>query len=156
MKANDKETDFRVLKAGTCPSLSGKSKLKYEFGCDHDNRLHLHIASNTGTGYFSRDWVPLDQIALVLKKNGSNPITCHTLGPIFHGRSVNTPGFLLAALKGEGLVQNMADKARCYEALDPSGLITELQGLIGAPAGGAKKAPLKVAKGSAKGRAPKA
>lgn len=152
MKSNDKETDFRVLKAGTCPSLSGKSKLKYEFGCDHENRVHLHIASNTGAGYFSRDWVPLDQIALVLKKNGSNPITCHTLRPIFQGRSVNTPGFLLAALKAERLVQTMADQARCYEALDPSGLIAELQALIGAPGAGAKKS----APGKPKGRAPKA
>ena len=39
---------IRILKTGTCPSLSGKSKLTYELGCDDRAGLQLRIAKNTG------------------------------------------------------------------------------------------------------------
>lgn len=133
------EADVRVLKTSTCSSLSGRSKLTYEIGCGPASDLHVRIAKNTGTGYFSRDWVAWEHLTAVLDKNGSKPITCHTLGPLFKGQSVNTPGFLLAALRNEGLVQAMEDKARCYELQDATAFLAEVQGLLGAPADTPKK-----------------
>ena len=62
---------------------------------------------------------------------GSKPITSHTLGPLFKGQSVNTPGFVLAALKHEGLVQSMADNPRCYERLDATAFIEALRETVG-------------------------
>ena len=49
--------DVRVLKSGTCPSLSGKSKLGYEVGCGLTSDLYVRVCKNSGTGFFSKDWV---------------------------------------------------------------------------------------------------
>ena len=132
------EQEFRVLKSGTCPSLSGKSRLTYEIACGPASDLHVRIARNSGTGYFSSAWIAWVQLQAVLDKNGAKPITHHTLSPLFKGRSVNTPGFLLAALKHEGLVQPHSEVARCYERTDPARFYAELKTLLGATPKGTK------------------
>ena len=117
----------KVAKTGTCPSLSGKSKLTYEFGLDEQAAWRVRIAKSSGNGYYSKDWFAMEHVQRVLEKNGSKPITCHTLSPIFKGKSVNTAGFLLAALKHVGLVQNSADNPRVYELLNGKAFFAELE-----------------------------
>jgi len=131
--------DLRVVKTGACASLSGKSKLTYELACGPAAELHVRIAKSTGTGAFSKDWIAWDQLQRVLEKNATRPITSHTLTPLFRGLSVNTAGFLLAALKHEGLVRAMEDKPRCYELQDAAAFFAELQTLMGPAAGAPKK-----------------
>lgn len=140
MKATTNETNIRVLKTGTCPSLSGKSKLTYEIGCSPESDLLVRISKNSGTGFFSDAWVTWEQLQRALAKNGTNPITSFTLRPLFKGQSVNTPGFLMAALKNEQLLQNMKSNPRCYECLDGTAFMKEVTALMGAPASAAKKA----------------
>jgi len=132
VKTKSIDTDIRVLKTGTCPSLSGKSKLGYEIGCNSAAEIYLRLAKNSGKGYYSGDWVPWGQVHQVLGKPGSKPITFSTLGPIFQGKSINTAGFLLAVLKHEGLVQPSEEHRRCYERLDPATFLAECQALTGA------------------------
>lgn len=124
-------SSIRVLKSASCPSLSGKSKLSYELGCDPQAALYVRISKNTAAGHFSDEWVPWQQLQGILERNGEEPITCFTFSPLFKGRSVNTSGFLLAALKNEGLVQRMEKNKRCYEGLDGSTFFTEVKKLIG-------------------------
>lgn len=124
------QQEFRVLKSGTCPSLSGKSKLTYEIACSPDNALHVRIAKNSGNGFFSEDWVPWERVQAVLDKNANKPIVSHTLSPLFKGLSVNNAGFLLAALKHEGLVVDHAEIARCYERVDPAQFFREMKALL--------------------------
>ena len=133
-KNDPNDPTLRILKSGTCPSLSGKSKLSYEFAAGPTSDLQVRIARNTGGGYFSDHWVKWERLQGVLDKNGAKPITCHTLGPLFKGQSVNTPGFLLAVLKHEGLVQPSEEQPRCYERTDPSAFYADLKVLQGAPA----------------------
>ena len=142
------EPDLRVVKTGSCSSLSGTSKLTYEIACGPAAELHVRIARSTGAGAFSKGWVAWDQLQRVLEKNAPRPITSHTLAPIFRGLSVNTAGFLLAALRHEGLVRPMESKPRCYELQDAAAFFAELRALMGAaerrkrgPAAPAKKAP---------------
>jgi len=141
---------LRILKSGVCPSLSGKSKLSYEFAAGPTSDLQVRIARNTGGGYFSDQWVKWERLQGVLDKNGAKPITCHTLGPLFKGQSVNTPGFLLAVLKHEGLVQPSEEQPRCYERTDPSAFHAELKVLQGAPAKAAKPVKPVITKGRPK------
>jgi hypothetical protein len=112
---------IHVVRDGTCPSLSGRSKLTYEVGTDAATEVHVRIAKNSGTGYFNRDWVAWDAIRQILQKNLGLPITLNTLTPLFKGTSANNAGFLLAVLKQEGLVRRMEDKPRYYECLGPAG-----------------------------------
>src|ERR1019366_4747872 len=94
------DSAVRILKTGTCPSLSGKSKLTYQLGCMGKSDLQFRISANSGTGFFSDDWVSLSDIQEVLDKGPSGkPITSFVLVPLFRGKSMNTPGFLFAAMK---------------------------------------------------------
>ena len=131
MRSKSNDTDIRVLKSGTCPSLSGKSKLGYEIGCNPAADIYLRIAKNSGKGYYSGDWVAWGQLHQVLGKPRGKPITFNTLGPIFQGKSINTAGFLLAVLKHEGLVQPSEEHRRCYERLDPAPFLAEILALTG-------------------------
>jgi hypothetical protein len=127
------ESELRVLKSGSCPSLSGKSKLGYEIGCGPDSNIQVRVCKNSGTGYFSKDWIGLARVQQVLGKHGVRPITFNTLLPLFQGRSINTAGFLLAVLKHEGLVQTMEGKRRSYECRDATAFVAEVQALMGSP-----------------------
>jgi hypothetical protein len=124
--ASTQDLIVTVLKSGTCPSLSGRSKLAFEFGTDSQSTWHVRIAKSSGTGYFSKAWTPLEHVQRVLQKNATKPVTCHTLGPVFKGQSVNTAGFVLAALKHVGLVEPCADNPRAYQVTDGKAFFTEL------------------------------
>lgn len=154
MKKKDNE-EVQVLKTGSCPSLSGKSTLGYEVGRNSDAVVQLRVATNTGTGYFSKDWVPWQRVQSLLDKNGTKPITSHTLSPIFQGQSTNNAGFLLAVMRHEGMVRPMADKPRCHELIDTEAFSLSITALEGAPAGTSKKTPAKPPL-AAKNSAPKA
>ena len=53
---NQPRTDVVHLKTGSCPSLSGKSKLKYAVGRSPEGRLQLRVVENSSTGCFGDDW----------------------------------------------------------------------------------------------------
>ena len=124
-------TPIRILKIGSCPSLAGKGKLTYHIGCTDKSEVQFRVYANTGGGFFNNDWISLSAIQQVFDKHpSSKALTSHVLNPLFRGQSANTPGFLLAALKQEGLVQPVKDKLRCYERVDPKGFISEVKALI--------------------------
>ena len=126
----------RVLKTATCPSLSGKSKLTYQLGSKADGQIQLQVQSNTGKGYFSKEWVALNSISMLLSKVPvGKAITSASFKPLFKGKSVNTAGFLAAVLKHEGLIRPMKTNQRCYELLDAADFISEANALMGSPAG---------------------
>jgi len=128
---------MRILKAGTCNSLSGRSVLTYQVGClptDGDvaamSTVHIRIQSNSGKGYYSKEWVSLQAVQELFDKSAvENSASSACLNALFAGRSVNTAGFLLAVLKQEGLVANRGDKPRYYERLDAKGFYAELSKL---------------------------
>jgi hypothetical protein len=71
------------------------------------------------------------------------------------GKSANTPGFLVAVLCAEGILEPMGDKKRVHQACDPAAFLNSLEELQ--PATGKK--PATKAKASAKAKskaAPKA
>ena len=134
------DPEVRVLKTGSCPSLTGKSKLTYEIGAGPAADLHVRISRNSGTGYFNSFWVKWTDLLKVLEKARGEPITSFTLRPLYAGRSVNTAGFLLAALMNEGLVQRIEDRPRCYRLLDARRFLAEIDSLAGGSTKAAKAA----------------
>ena len=128
--------EIRILKKASCPTLSGKSKLSYQIGSDPESALYVRIAENTGGGFFSQEWVPVKAIEQALAKT-PDAITSVALFQLFKGKSVNTPAFLLAVLKHEGVVQAVKGRQRKHMLVD----IGQLTGTGKAPA--TKKAPVK-------------
>ena len=122
--------DIRILKIGSCESVSRKSTLTYHVGCMADGEIHLRIYANTAAGFFSQEWLPLTSIKQVLSKAGGH-FTSFALQSLFRGKSQNNTAFLLAVLQREGLVGRAIDKKRCYDKLDTGPFIAEIKALIG-------------------------
>lgn len=117
----------RILKEATCPSLTGRSHLTYHVGCIGD-AIQLRVFMNTGSGYFSQEWIPFASINDSLGSLVS--LTSSTLKPIFTGKSVNTAGFVMAVLKDLGLIQAVPGNQRSYQATGDEGFIKEVRSLI--------------------------
>jgi hypothetical protein len=143
------EPPIRIVKIASCPSLSGKSTLKYNVGCTPDSKIYFRVFENSGGGFFSHEWISLAAIQKALDKASSDKeLTSFLLYPLFSGRSQNSPGFLLAAVKAEGLVRASTKKRRCFERADDSVFLAEVQAWMASGAG--PKVETKVAKAKAK------
>jgi hypothetical protein len=119
---------IRILKSGTCPNLSESAKLGYHIGCNADSRIQLSVHSNSGKGFFSREWVSLDAIFKAIDKCPKDkPLNGFWLGPLYAGKSINTPSFLMAVLLAEGLVKKVD---RNYEKVSHDGFVSEVNKLI--------------------------
>lgn len=125
------ESSIRILKTATCPSMSGKSKLTYQVACSADSEILFRISDNSGAGFFSREWVPLAAIRQAFAKAPSaKSITSFHLHALFQGKSINTPAFLLAALKNEGLLVPSTTTRRCQELTDGAKFLGEMRALM--------------------------
>ena len=130
MKKPEDNPDMRVLKTGTCKTLSGKSTLTYQIGSLPDSTVHLRISKNTGAGFFNDEWVVVTDIQEALEKiPEGQPLTSFLLQSLVKGKSVNTPAFLMAALTHEKLLRVLKGKKRGHEFLDPEGFTDRMDRL---------------------------
>ena len=138
---------IKILKNDTCPSISGKSTLKYQIGADENDAILLRITGSSGGGFFSNEWIAFEKIQALLNAHPADkPITSIILYPLFRGKSVNTPSFLLAALVHEKVLMPMKGKQRCHEVGDPNAFLEKIAKLTSTKAAGKapkKKAPVK-------------
>jgi len=123
--------EVRILKTGTCPTLSGKSTLTYHVGSDADSAIQIRVHANSGGGYFNQEWIPLSAILETLKKQPR--VTAFALRPLYAGKSTNSPGFLLAVIVAEGLAQSAGEKERHYVAADSTKFLAEVKALMDMP-----------------------
>ena len=124
-------TTVRVLKKADCPTLSSKSTLTYQIGCTDAAEIMLRITGNTNPGYFNTEWVPYAEVqALLTKHDQGKAITSFALTPLFRGKSTNSPSFLFAALKHEGLVKLSESKKRCYDRCSDTAFLASIKKLI--------------------------
>ena len=113
------DVGITVLKTATCETLTRKSRLTYQVGTLPDGEAYVRIHKNSGNGFFSPEWVSLADIQKTIAKiPAGKPVTAIILDSLFQGRSVNTPGFLLAVLVREKLLVPMEGKKRSHEAVD--------------------------------------
>jgi hypothetical protein len=94
---------MKTIKQDTCPGLSGENILTYEVGLEHDKSIWLRLVKSSGGGYLSKEWVSIEAIASTLTQSPL-PFTSYVLHTHFAGKSINSPSFLMAVLKKEGLV----------------------------------------------------
>ena len=130
---------MEIIKKGKCPSLTGKSTLTYDIGRDESGAIHLRITSNTGGGFYSGEWLALQDIETALAKN-PEAITSIALFKLFKGKSVNSPAFHLAVLRHEGIVRAVKGRQRKHELADVEGFRERIAQMI-TPGTKAKKAP---------------
>ncbi len=159
------EVQPRVIKRGTCKTISGKSDITYQLGSDADDQLVFRIYSNDGGGFFSIEWITVADIIAALESwDADKHITSVAVSNLFRGKSVNSAAFLLAALKAEGVISPIDGKQRCHELGDVEIFLAQAKALqSGKPApkekasAKAKATPVKAKAATAKKKAaPKA
>jgi hypothetical protein len=126
-----------LLKSNFCQSLSGRSTLSYEIGTSNIsavvelNEISFRITSNTAKGMFNNDWISLKTIFAVMDGLPmEQDLTSSSFHTIFQGKSLNTSGFLLAALKEETLVLKLPGKRAGYERVMPDSFLASIRNLV--------------------------
>ena len=104
---------IECIHEGQCPSISGRSTLTFAIGRHPNGALHLRIAGNSGGGMFCDDWAAGSAIDEVVQ--GATALTSRSFDVLHPGRSINTAGFVLAALKQLGLLRAIAENTRLHE-----------------------------------------
>ena len=128
-KISNLVTSMRILKVASCPTISGKATLTYHIGCTTENEIQFRVVVNTGGGLFSPEWISLSAIQPAFEQ-APLPLTSFPLIKLYQGKSTNTPAFLMAVLKNEGLIRNFEGKIRGYEILDSTPFMDEVNELI--------------------------
>ena len=128
MHSNEHGSTLRILKHGTCQSLSGKSVLGYSVSHDPaDGGIGIQLTSNSGGGKFNTDWISLAKIDALIAEYADRK-TLHTpmLRCLFPGKSTNSPAFLLAVLRAEGIVGSGPDRDGGYLIHDTASFHTAM------------------------------
>lgn len=120
------EPPINIVQTSKCKTVSEKSTLTYHVGVGPEDNIFIRVNHNTGGGYFSKEWTSLDDITSVLNNVTDHPITSIDLIPLFKGKSVNTPGYLLAVLLNEGLLNSIEDKKRKYQFVGAEKLLAKV------------------------------
>jgi hypothetical protein len=105
---------IEVIHQGECLSLSGRSTLDFAVGRHtEDGTLRLAITGNSGGGMWCKDWASASDIQdIVLGEEGLTAKSFHSL---HEGRSINSGGFILAALRELGLIRANEENTRLHE-----------------------------------------
>lgn len=104
-KTASPEMPIRILKIGNCSTLSGRSELTFHLGSNGAGEIHIRVVQNSGNGQFNSDWISLPIIEKLLATHPADkPMTSRVMLPVFRSKSSNSPAFLFAVLKAEGLV----------------------------------------------------
>lgn len=106
------DEQFCVLREGSCASLTSRSILSYQLAILCESGLHLRLTGNTGTGFFSKDWMPCSVIEQLII--GATELTSTSFKAIFPNKSVNTGGFVMAVLKNLGLLRVNEQNSRWH------------------------------------------
>ena len=122
---------LRILKIARCPTVSGKSTLTYHVGCTPESAIKIRLYANSGNGFLNQDWIPWTAIQERIEpKSGETAFTSQVLHALFSGKSLNSPAFLMAVLKAEGVVKASTVKRRCYEPVSYTHLTLPTSDLV--------------------------
>ena len=127
---------IEVIHEADCPSLSGRSTLTYAVGRHKDDgTLHLAITRNSGGGMFCKDWAEGYEIEVIVFDG--TELTSKSFQALHPGRSINTAGFVLSALKDLGLIRVHEANTRLHEHVPTTTFEKVVMERIGQAGGGA-------------------
>jgi len=126
----DSNSNICIIKTSVCKTLSSKSSLDYHIGTDNKDSLFFKVSSNTGGGYFNKEWVAYKEIQTYFEKWPDKlPITAVALVDLFKGKSANSPAFLLAILKHEQIIKPMEGMKRHHKHVGDKTFLAEMKKL---------------------------
>jgi hypothetical protein len=98
-------------------------------GCNREtNAISFRLWENSSSGMFSNTWFSLKDVSELL--GATDGITSSALQPIWESTSRNNPGFTLALLQGEGLVEKSLTAPGTYTTANPAPFLQRINALI--------------------------
>ena len=110
---------IECLCTAECTSVSGRSTLTYAIGRHPDQTLHLRIVSNSGGGMFCGDWAAGARIDALVA--GGQELTSRSFHALHPGKSINTGGFVMSALRDLGLIRLNPENSRHHVHVEGMG-----------------------------------
>jgi len=128
-KSKEDLSDVVAFKSLTANKLSVRSEglLSYQLGFVSEiDQLFIRLQANETGGYFSKEWVPVEEIEACLLAYASDApgskvdakssalassFSAVILKPCFKSKSQNNAGFLAAVLKAEGFISQVPEKS---------------------------------------------
>jgi hypothetical protein len=129
---------MKTIKQSTCPGLSGTNTISYEVGFESDQSRWLRLTKSSGGGFLSNDWISMAAITKTLKQSPP-PFTSYVLHTLFAGKSINSPGFIMAVLKHQGLVKPDEKKQQAFVIDDLDAALGKLKNRTAQDASSAAK-----------------
>ena len=108
MTTTNNDTKYRVIKTAQCGKIctQDKPELTYEIS-QHtvSNAFFIHISKNSLGGFFSNQWIPIEDIIGCIAEYGPGlPFKALIFKSLYESTGANNHGFLAAALRAESLL----------------------------------------------------
>jgi hypothetical protein len=124
------DTTYKVIVTASTTSLSSTCDLKYQLGLSDSGDLGARIHSSSGTGFYSHQWISLDEAWKCLTDWDHGPVTALALFPLWKYRSINTAGFILAMLVSLELLTPSEEKKRHWDLVSEDQYQATVQALM--------------------------
>tara|TARA_R110000737_G_scaffold314184_1_gene323889 strand:- start:13102 stop:13677 length:576 start_codon:yes stop_codon:yes gene_type:complete len=121
---DDADSHFKTLLVGLTPKLSSKSSglIGYEVALNTDDKCrYLRLTSNDSGGLFSKEWVKLDDLYVLLEAMETDkPFKSSVFKSIIKGGSANNVSFLSAVLRSEEVALILkSEKSQFLHVVNP-------------------------------------
>ncbi|WP_371376822.1 hypothetical protein [Thalassotalea aquiviva] len=106
---------INIIKQADCGKVSQPDTptLTYNIGyVPDDESFHIRVITNTGGGFFSVEWISLDDILSCVENRET--FNANIFASLFKSKSANNSGFLAAALKAEKLLLPYKETKRLH------------------------------------------
>jgi len=125
---------FRIIKKSSTPKLSPQAQgsLTYHVGYDETAKTyHFRITANTGGGFFSNEWVALNDVLDTIETTSSDkPFKALIFKSLYQSKGSNNHGFLAAALRTESLLLPVEKQLMSHTLGDVKSFKAAMQQLI--------------------------
>jgi hypothetical protein len=125
---------FRIIGKSTSPKLSPRTQgaLTYHVGYnDKSKSFHFRITANSGGGFFSNEWIALNDILDTIEgTNSDGPFKAIIFKSLYQSKGSNNHGFLAAALRAEKLFLPVEKQLMSHTLGDAKGFKAAMQQLI--------------------------
>lgn len=120
----DVDTQYKTLLVGHASKLSTKSSglIGYEVALNTDDKCrYLRLTSNDSGGLFSKEWVKLDELYVLLETmDTGKPFKSSVFKSVMKGGSANNVSFLSAVLRSEEIALILkSDKSQFLHVVNP-------------------------------------
>jgi len=121
--------NITIIKKTNCGKVSTPEKETLTYNIGHcDDEYYFRITDNVGGGFFSHEWISLNDITQCLPTDSNFNATALT--PLFKSKSANNAGFLAAVLKSEYLLLRFKETKRLHTVGDISAFTKTMQKLV--------------------------